>query len=98
MYRKEEDVDDELPLIPLTKEKEYATMLHHFIIDNLDQPQLFDFAEASYKMAQAVNIMVDCSAKVQKYISLFFPVVTGTNNEDEHEQNYINILGRLYTS
>ena len=81
----EEEVDDELPLIPLTKAKEYATMLHHFIMDNLDQPQLFDFVDASYKMVQVVNRMVDSSAKVQQDISLFFPVVTGTNNEDEHE-------------
>ena len=81
----EEDVDEEFPLIPLAKSKDYATALHHFIIDNLDQPQLFDFADASYKMAQIVNRMVDYSATVQQDISLFFTVVTEMSNEDEHE-------------
>ena len=81
----EEDIDVKLPFIPLTKVKEYATVLHHFIIDNLDQPQSFDFVDASYKMAQVVNIMVDSSAQVQKDISSFFPVVTKTKNGDDHE-------------
>ena len=52
----EDNVDEELHLIPLTKVKEYATALHHFINDNLNQPQLFNFLDASYKMAQ-VSLM-----------------------------------------
>ena len=81
----EEDVDDELLLIPFTIVKEYGSARHQFIIDNLDWPQLFDFVDASYKMLQKVNIMVDYSANVQQDISLFFTVVTGRNNEGEHE-------------
>ena len=81
----EEDVDDELIQIPLTKAKEYAKALHHFVIDNLDQPQLFPFAHSSFQMAQAVNKMVDCSTKVQKEISSYFPVLMEENNDYESE-------------
>ena len=81
----EEDVDDELIQIPLTKAKEYAKALHHFVIDNLDQPQLFPFAHSSFQMAQVVNKMVDCSTKVQKEISSYFPVLMEENNDYESE-------------
>ena len=81
----EEDVDDELIQIPLTKAKEYAKALHHFVIDNLDQPQLFPFADSSFQMVQVVNRMVDCSTKVQKEISSYVPVLMEENNDYESE-------------
>ena len=85
IFTEEEDVDNELHLIPLTKVKEYSTALHHFVINNLDQPQLFDFADAFYKMVQVVHMIVESSAKLQQNMSSFFLLLTLTNNEDKHE-------------
>ena len=81
----EEDVDDGLIQIPLTKTKEYAKVLHHFIIDNLDQPQLFPFAHSSFQMVQVVNRIVDYSTKLQKDISPYFPVLMEENNDYKSE-------------
>ena len=61
-----EDVDDKLIKITLTEAKHYAKALHHFVIDNLNQSQLIEFADSSYRLAQVVNQMVDCGTKVQK--------------------------------
>ena len=45
----DDDADDELIQIPLTKAKEYATALHHFVVDNMGQnKQLFELSEACF--------------------------------------------------
>ena len=75
----EEEVDDELIKITLTEAKHYAKALHHFVIDNLNQSQLIEFADSSYRLAQVVNQIVDCGTKVQKDLLSYFPV--------QHEQN-----------
>ena len=65
----DDNADDELVQISLTKAKEYATALHHFVVDNMGQTtELFELSEASYKMAQAVNHMVDSSTKQQRMV------------------------------
>ena len=70
----DDDVDDELVQISLTKAKEYTTALHHFVVDNMGQnKELFELSEASYKMVQAVNHMVDSSTKRQRMVSDYFP-------------------------
>ena len=66
----EEDVDDELIKISLTEAKHYAKALHHFVIDNLNQSQLIEFADSSYRLAQ----IVDCGTKVQKDLLSYFRV------------------------
>lgn len=77
----EEDGEEKLIKITLIEAKHYAKALHHFVIDNLNQTQLIKFADSSYRLAQAVNQMVDCSTKVQKDLLSYFPVQHQQNND-----------------
>ena len=81
----EDDVDDALMDIPLVKAKEYATALHHFVVNNVDQPRMLEFEEISMRLEKAINQMVDCSSKRQTDISSFFPIVTEGNQHDNDE-------------
>ena len=83
--KEEEDVDNELIQIPPTKANEYTKALHHFVIDDLDQPQLFCFADSSFQMVQVVNRMADWSTEVQKEMYLYFTVLSEENNDYESE-------------
>ena len=83
--KEEDEADDALIDIPLTKAKEYATALHHFIINNIYQPQMLEFEEISLKLARTINCMVDSSNKKQTDISSLFPIHNTTPaNLDEH--------------
>ena len=77
----EEGIGKKLIQITLIKAKEYAKALHHFVIDNLDQPQLIKFTDSSYMLAQVVNWMIDCSTKVQKDLLMYFPIQQEKNND-----------------
>ena len=67
-----DNADDKLINISLTEAKKYAAALHHFVVDNMDQPQLAELSEASYKLAKVVNRMVDSSTKRQREIDDYF--------------------------
>ena len=81
----EDDCDDELIDIPLTTAKEYAAALHHFVVNNIDQPHMLEFEEISLKLSRAINRMVDSSTKKQTEISSFFPRVTEMNRQGNDE-------------
>ena len=81
----EDDCDDELIDIPLSKAKEYAAALHHFVVNNIDQPRMLEFEEISLKLSRAVHRMVTSSTKKQSEISSFFPTVTEMNQHDNDE-------------
>ena len=71
--------------IPLVKAKEYATALHHFIVNNVDQPSMLQFEEVSMRLEKAINQMVDCSSKRQTDIPSFFPIIPKKNRHDNDE-------------
>ena len=69
----DDDADDDLNVITLTKAKEYATALHHFVVDNMGQnKQLLELSEASCKMAQEINRMVTSASTRQRMVSDYF--------------------------
>ena len=79
----DDDADDELIQMPLTKAKEYATALHHFVVDNMGQnKQLFELSEASFKLAQVVNRMVDSSTIRQTMVPDYFPPNSSTSTSN----------------
>ena len=83
--KEEENADNALIVIPLTKGKEYVTALHYFVINNIDQPQLLRFEEMSLKLARTIKRMVDSSNKKQTDISSFFPIQdTNPTTLEEH--------------
>ena len=71
--------------LPLSKAKEYAAALHHFVVNNIDQPHMLEFEEISLKLSRAINWMVDSSTKKQTEISSFFPRVTEMNWQDNEK-------------
>ena len=75
----EDDCNNELMDIPLTTAKEYATALHHFVVNNIDQPHMLEFEEISLKLSRAINQMVTSRTKKQTEISSVFPTVTEMN-------------------
>ena len=83
---KEDKADDKLIEISLTKAKEYAIALHHFVVNNIDQPRMLEMEEVSLKLSRAIYQLVDCSSKKQKDISSFFPIVSDTNQQNNDER------------
>ena len=66
--------DNEIIHVPLTKSKEYASALNHFVVNNMWQnKQLLEISDTSYKIVQAINRMVESSTIRQRTVSEYFP-------------------------
>ena len=80
------EADDKLIKITLTQAKKYATALHHFVIDNMGHAQLSKLSEASYKLSNVINRMVDSSSKQQRTVyDYFLPNSTSTTATVQEE-------------
>ena len=68
------DGNDKINIISLTQAKKYAVALHHFVTDNMSQPNILQLEDSSYKMMNAVRRMVDCNTNHQTSILDHFTV------------------------